>query len=90
MKSKNDRLSTAQSNKLYYLLNNEKSVSNRSTGIHIVPVDNANTNSHRKQPASVTFNKNQAQTRSTYSNHERLPQRTATKITTPRVRDIEV
>jgi hypothetical protein len=91
VKSKNDRLSTAQSNKLYYVLNNEKPTSTRSTGINIVPVDTANINSQRKQQASVTFNKNQLQTRSGYSNHERLPiqtpQRTSTKITTPRVRD---
>ena len=96
MKSKNDRLSssTAQSNKLYYVLNNnnnEKPTSTRSTGINIVPVDNANINSQRKQPSSVTFNKNQLQNRSVHSNHERLTtQRTSTKITTPRVRDIRV
>ncbi len=95
MKSKNDRSSTAQSNKLYYVLNNEKPTSTRSTGINIIPVDNANINSQRKQQASVTFNKNQSQTRSAYSNHERLPQRTSTmgkniptKTTTPRVRVI--
>jgi hypothetical protein len=106
VKSKNDRSSTALSNKLYYVLNNEKSASTRgnyrSTGVNIIPVDNANINPNRKQQSLVTFNKNQSQTRSAYSNHERLPTqtpyRTSTIVkntptkttTTPRVREIRV
>ncbi len=104
MKVKSEKPAAALSNKLYYVLNNETIApsssskssrdNHRSTGINIVPVNNANSISNRKQQSTITYNKNQSQTRSTYSNHERLPtqisHRTSPIVknttTTPRVR----
>ncbi|CAF1261920.1 unnamed protein product [Adineta steineri] len=83
VKSKSDKSSsstTGLSNRIYFLMNKEKTLhdNRRLPGINIVPIDDVNA-SPRKQQSSVTFNKNisnQQQTRTTYPNHERLSTQT--------------
>ncbi|CAF4218539.1 unnamed protein product, partial [Rotaria sordida] len=66
IKSKSNKSSTSSTNKLYFVLNNEKtsvkSIQNNchSSKINIIPIDD----SHHKQQLS-TLNKNQQQTKTT-------------------------
>ncbi|CAF1284805.1 unnamed protein product [Rotaria sordida] len=83
IKSKSNKSSTSSTNKLYFVLNNEKtsvkSIQNNchSSKINIIPIDD----SHHKQQLS-TLNKNQQQTKTTYSNHEKSSIQTSNRTTT--------
>ena len=98
-KPKHDKPSppAALSNKIYYVLNNERTPAaaskptrdnNRSTGIPRVPVGDTNRVANCKQQSSVTLKKNQLQTSSITANQRRLTtqtssvKNTSTKTTT--------
>jgi hypothetical protein len=94
-KSKSDKPSSGLSNKLYYVLSNENAPpkstrdTHRSPAINIKPVDDSHVIPQRKQQSSMTLTKNQSQTRSTYSNHERLPTKTSSR-TSPIVKNTPI
>ncbi|UJR14810.1 hypothetical protein I4U23_001797 [Adineta vaga] len=91
VKSKSDKSSTGLTNKLYYLLSNEKSPrdNHRLPSVNIISVDDVNPIPRKQQQSSVTINRNkstpppppQKQTRTTYSNHERLSTQTPNRTT---------
>ncbi|CAF0935566.1 unnamed protein product, partial [Adineta ricciae] len=87
VKSKSERSSTGLTNKLYYLLSNEKSPcdNQRLPSVNIVPVNDPHT-IPRKQQSTITINPKNKSTpqyaRTTYSNHERLSTQTPVRTTT--------
>lgn len=86
-KPKHDKPSppAALSNKIYYVLNNERTAAkttrdnHRSTGVPGPPVGDTNRISNCKQASSLTSKKNQFQTHSITSTHQRLTTQTSNR-----------